>query len=360
MDQTITYILFAHVMALMIGTVLQLTLRIRSRVNNLMALLYFITGSLFFYFWSYRTNVIFRFPYLMHSDLAVTFTIGPVLYAYIKSITGDDIKFSLKSFLQYIPAVLVLCFFIIYDTRGNAPAGNGGNLYPGYHSDPTVYIISTLADTWLFIYMLLVIIKIYGLKQKEKFRSVKEIRAIFYIFTGFALSNSLLLPAHFFKSDLLIGLVSIINGSFAVTYFIFSYRYPEYTQMVIKEPKPARDPGTLPGTVNLPGIIENLITFMETEKIYHDPEISLQSLSNLLKVSSNHLSLILNEKLGMNFRTFINRYRIEEAGKLLMESHEMTVLEIAFFVGFNSKTTFNTVFSDITGLTPTAYRKKFS
>ncbi|MBN2402748.1 MAG: AraC family transcriptional regulator [Spirochaetes bacterium] len=359
MDQIITYVLFTHAMALMICAVLQLTLKIRSRVNNLMALFFFILGCLFFYFWSYRTNVIFRLPFLMNSDLAITFIIGPVGYAYVKNIIGEEMRFSIKNSLQYLPAMFVFFFFIIYHATGNTTAENGGNLYPDYHSDTPVYIISILADTWFLIYTFLVVIKIYRLTQSEKFRLIKEIRVIFYIFTAVALSCMFLFLAHLLKNDFLIGLVLIANGGFAVIYFLYSYRHPEYTQMIIKEPKGSRKPITLPVTVNLPRVMEYLITSMETENLYRNPAISIQSLSNLLGINRDHLSLILNEKLGVNFRTFINRYRLEEAQKLLVEDNEKSVLEIAFFVGFNSKSAFNTIFAKTTGLTPTKYRRKY-
>ena len=157
MDQIVNYILFAQVMILLICAVLQWVVKNRSTINNLMALLFFLLGCLFLYFWSYRTNVISRFPFLLNSDLAVTFMIGPVAYAYIKSMTGEDVSISLKSVLQYLPGLFVFCFFILYHTWGNTPAGNEGNLYPDYHSDLTVYIISILADTWFLTYIIIII-----------------------------------------------------------------------------------------------------------------------------------------------------------------------------------------------------------
>ncbi len=357
MDKIVSYILFSQFMSLLICSVLQLTIKIRSRVNDLMALLFFLLGCLFLYFWSYRTNVISEFPFLLHSDLALTFMIGPVAYAYIKSMTGEDVSISLKSVLQYLPGLFVFCFFILYHTWGNTPAGNEGNLYPDYHSDLTVYIISILADTWFLTYIIFIIKKIYGLMKIEKFSSVKEIRVILFIIIGIATSSSLLFPAHYLKNDVLIGLVSILNGSLSVVYFLFSYRHPEYTQMVIKGPKGSRDTGIIPDNIDINDVVEKLTFIIETKNVYRDPAITLQSLSNSLEISSNHLSLILNEKFKMNFRTFINSYRIEEAKKLLSDNHGKTVLEIAYFVGFNSKSSFNFIFAKTTGSTPTAYRK---
>ena len=71
------------------------------------------------------------------------------------------------------------------------------------------------------------------------------------------------------------------------------------------------------------------------------------------------MSLAINEGLKKNFYDLVNGYRVEEAKRLLVDpnSNNYTVLSIGFEAGFNSKTTFNTVFKKFTGLTPTAYRE---
>jgi AraC-like DNA-binding protein len=58
----------------------------------------------------------------------------------------------------------------------------------------------------------------------------------------------------------------------------------------------------------------------------------------------------------MDFRNFINRFRVEEAQRLLKSDPEMSILTICFEVGFNSKSTFNTAFKKISGITPRDYR----
>ena len=67
---------------------------------------------------------------------------------------------------------------------------------------------------------------------------------------------------------------------------------------------------------------------------------------------------MINERLNMNFNTFINQYRIDEAQKLLIRDPERSVISVAYDVGFNSKSSFYDAFSRYTGVTPQAYRKK--
>lgn len=96
---------------------------------------------------------------------------------------------------------------------------------------------------------------------------------------------------------------------------------------------------------------------MASEKKFTNMELTLQQLSAQLLVTPHQLSELVNESLKMNFRAFINGYRIREAERLLIEQPESSVLEIAFTVGFNSKTSFNVLFYRYTGSTPSEYRK---
>lgn len=107
-------------------------------------------------------------------------------------------------------------------------------------------------------------------------------------------------------------------------------------------------------------IIAKLIHIMDEEKLFLDPDLTLIKLSLRLRVHYNHLSRIINERFGLSYNDFINKYRIEEARKKLTspEERESTILDIAFSTGFYSKSVFNAAFKKFTGMTPTEYRKK--
>ncbi len=106
--------------------------------------------------------------------------------------------------------------------------------------------------------------------------------------------------------------------------------------------------------------LKKLFYLLEVEKVYRDENISLHLLSEKLSISIHHLSQIINEKMNKNFIGLINGYRVEEAKKRLLEPPppHLSILGIAFEVGFNSKAAFNRAFKKFTGLTPSEYRKK--
>jgi len=102
--------------------------------------------------------------------------------------------------------------------------------------------------------------------------------------------------------------------------------------------------------------MERLTHLMDVEQVYRDPDISVQSLSNALGIRSHQLSALLKTHMETSFRAFINKRRVEEARSLLISRPDKSVLDIAFTVGFNSKTTFNTAFLRETGESPTSFR----
>lgn len=95
-----------------------------------------------------------------------------------------------------------------------------------------------------------------------------------------------------------------------------------------------------------------------TKKPYVNSKINIEDVADSIGTNTSYLSQIINEHYDVNFFSFINQYRIEEAKKILQskEGEIYTIEAIANRVGFNSKSSFNTSFKKITGQTPSKYR----
>lgn len=104
---------------------------------------------------------------------------------------------------------------------------------------------------------------------------------------------------------------------------------------------------------------KKLTHLLETKKVYRDENLSLQSLAKELTIPTYQLSRIINENMNKTFSELINYYRIEEAKKLLAASKEsdQKILDIAYDVGFSTKTSFNKVFKKYTNMTPSEFRE---
>ncbi len=99
--------------------------------------------------------------------------------------------------------------------------------------------------------------------------------------------------------------------------------------------------------------------YMTDEKPFLNPDLKIQDISKEMNVPVRELSVLINHQLGQHFYDFVNTYRIENAMEILKDSSKskVTILEILYEVGFNSKSSFNTAFKKHTGNTPTEYRK---
>jgi AraC-like DNA-binding protein len=108
---------------------------------------------------------------------------------------------------------------------------------------------------------------------------------------------------------------------------------------------------------NLSGQLSSL---MEHDKLFLDNDLSLPTVAEKLGISIHEASFLINETAKDNFYNFINKYRVEEAKRLLASAKmdELNILGIAFASGFNSKTTFNTTFKRIVGISPSQYSKE--
>ena len=108
--------------------------------------------------------------------------------------------------------------------------------------------------------------------------------------------------------------------------------------------------------------LSRLISHMETQEPYLEPSLSVYDLSKQLNWQPKELSVLINHDLNQHFFDFVNEYRIKKAMEILADAskNDLTVLEILYEVGFNSKSSFNTAFKKYTKQTPTEYRKQYS
>ncbi|GEM_PF-3767265 len=147
-------------------------------------------------------------------------------------------------------------------------------------------------------------------------------------------------------------LLSLSLGLNIVT--IKSFNYPE---IVLSLPALKYADSNL--SVNsFQSIQTKLGSFMSQQRPYLDSELKLNEMARMMTVRPAHLSQVINDQYGKNFSEYINSYRINEAKRLLKEDkdQDLSMYEVALDAGFNSKATFNRVFKQMTGTTPTRFR----
>ncbi len=98
----------------------------------------------------------------------------------------------------------------------------------------------------------------------------------------------------------------------------------------------------------------------EDEKLYLDEDLTLSTLALNLSLNSKKISWFLNHHLQTNFHDYVNKYRVKEFIERIKSGNykEYTLLAIAFDSGFKSKTSFNRIFKNEMGLTPSEFKKQ--
>jgi AraC-like DNA-binding protein len=100
---------------------------------------------------------------------------------------------------------------------------------------------------------------------------------------------------------------------------------------------------------------------MEIDKLWRDADLSLNKLARHIGVSPKRLRALINQNLGYrNFKAYLQSYRLKAAKEALSDAtqRDVTILEIALDVGFNSTSTFNRVFKQAENISPKSYRSK--
>lgn len=103
-------------------------------------------------------------------------------------------------------------------------------------------------------------------------------------------------------------------------------------------------------------IKDRILKEIEINEHYTDASFKLEDLAKLIGLPKHQVSKVINQEFGMDFNSFINKFRIEKAKELFLSKDDFQISDVMYDVGFNNSTTFNRAFKKYTdNLTPTDY-----
>ncbi len=143
--------------------------------------------------------------------------------------------------------------------------------------------------------------------------------------------------------------------------FLFEYHFPKETQKktetFISKKEGIRSKYDKSEMKDLGVLLKNLI---EKEELFLEPDLSLGYLAELLSTSDKKISTLLNQHMNISFYNYINGYRVKEVMRKLNDPtyDNITLLAIAYECGFNSKTSFNRIFRNMVGISPSEFKKQ--
>jgi len=144
----------------------------------------------------------------------------------------------------------------------------------------------------------------------------------------------------------------------AFVFWISINAFKQYYPLQIFTSKPSQ-PAEIIDENELSELLNKLESLMTKDKVFLNPDLSLELLSKYLEVSEKHCSYILSKGMEMNFNQYVNNFRIAAFKERIKEgkNKSFTLTSIAYECGFNSKSTFNRVFKSTCGVTPSEFVK---
>lgn len=319
------------------------------------------------------------YPSFIGLNGMLPFIYSPAIYLYAKAVSSNKKRFEIKSLLHFSPAIIILLAsiigFFIFSSEEKLALLN-----PDVPKSVFIIIMRTLIPFYGISYIVLSLIEIkkYHHRLKENYSEIESLKLNWLIYL--ILSMTLVWMLEFVQ----IFLIDIAGKPENVFYkyiylaislimFLIMYRSLKQPQIFsevnfneaeeINEPKNEVEEsgyyksGLTEQKIN--EIASSLLIIMQNDKPYLKSNLSLSDLAQLNGVSAHNLSEVINTKLNKTFYDFINQYRVNEVKKMLkdVKYENYSILSIGFEAGFNSKTSFNTIFKKFTGTTPSEYKR---
>ncbi|WNI38190.1 AraC family transcriptional regulator [Chryseobacterium sp. SG20098] len=300
----------------------------------------------------------------------------PVFYLYVLSVCYSDFKLKPQHLLHAIPFIItnlaLVPRFYGVDTAGKILfIENRQNMmelkfnHIILHVQMVVYFVAVFRvlrkSKTLYL-------ENYAGKNINSYNWLFQFTVVLCIVYGIALLKNILKFSDYVYISEGIKAGLLLLSLFIICWYLFkALNHPELFRNVdsklklvsemVSEEKNNEEP-----TVSNSEYNEELLrlkNYMIEKKPFLNSSLTIQEVSGEIEIPVRELSLLINHQLGQHFYDFVNTYRIEHAMEILKDEtkSKVTVLEILYEVGFNSKSSFNTAFKKRTGTTPTLYRK---
>lgn len=347
--------------------------------NRFLAILMLVISLILFYMLYNDLAFYEYFPYLLKLPLAFAFTAGPLIFLYTKYLTHPKLRFKRTEFLHFVPALLFALQTI-----------------PNFWTDPNILINNHkmteevlapgayLLLNWgislhalIYISLSLHFIFIYRKSLNNYFTNVEKIkldwlRNLIFMFMGgiFVFIIEIIFVQLGSELSENFSFTSLFTGVFVYTLgYMGLLRSEVLTESHYEDILPENyDELNSDSKYKKSGLtsekadeyLERLSNAVERDELYRKSELTLNDLAIRIDISTHNLSEVINTKLNLNFFEFINRFRVEAIKNDLIDPQKAhyKILSLAYDAGFNSKTSFNTIFKKQTKMTPSEYRKR--
>lgn len=312
----------------------------------------------------------------------IPLTFGPFLYMYTTYLVGERPKFRAIDLIHFLPFVLITAaYFVLFQDVVDFSE----KTY--LVQDEYLWVrvtFSLLFFASVIIYTILTFVKLSSFRKtidtQFSYRSSRlKLLWLNFIAVLFSVAGSTVIIAGAVNAinfeavidTSLLSHVGLTAIAYSISYFglrqpsLFRSRYnepfetpnidspTEEPEVEVKEDKPRFT------EEEAKHLIDRLNNHMLEERPYLNPELTLGELSAQVNMAKHELTDLLNHHIGKNFFSYVNEYRLKAVIRRLKstEFDHLTIIAIANDCGFNSKSTFNSLFKQYTGHTPSEFKR---
>lgn len=304
------------------------------------------------FFTSELPFILYKFYYIF----GILFSINPFYYLYTKSLTTNNYKLDYKILLHFIPSLVFQILSLLIFLPEN-PLLFSKELFQ--------HIVAVSYTIQVFYYSLLMLLQLkkHNVNLKNYFSFSENInlnwlKLFIVIYITITILDLFIFYSHNQSLRIYYYIIMIFFFNF-IGYFGEKQLiiYPEQinnndTNNLKKDKTPIND--------TKKQLMLDIIALMDKKKLYLNKNLSIFDLSKELEINKTYISNVINDNFNENFNSFINKYRIQEAKRVIVDLNyaNLTFEAIANKVGFNSKASFNSAFKKYTKMTPSEYKRQ--
>lgn len=339
--------------------------------NKLLAIVFFMVfiNIISLYLLVYRIKI--EIPQLLFIDDTFMFAYGPLLYLFTQSVVFKNYALQKKDAVHFIPFIIAVCVVIgivlFVDTQSVSQTTDQMN-------NQQISIYFRIGELLILLHIFYYLFKskqeirkiigkakdVYSTFNQDNFKLLKFTLNSFIILFSLSLVHSFL-PFIGIENGLLITLLLMILFMF---YFINSILLKLLNQSsnesgaITQNDFKEKYAGSNLSKTALKTYINSIGNHMKEKQRYLDSELTISDLSKELDIPSKIISQVINEGYDCNFFDFVNKYRIDAAKSIFKSQADkkLTIQEVMYDAGFNSKSSFNTAFKKFTNQTPTQFK----
>jgi AraC-like DNA-binding protein len=334
----------------------QLLVSPRKAANWNLAALFICLGIVLWQTGLVTAGAAFRVPLALAFHVTLMFLLTPLLFfAYHLVILPEEALPDRKALLLLPTACAAAADVIFLQMESGERIHLLQDLF--FAGAPHIVFVKLLfagAALQITAYLGFLYVRLRGLGKVEEHMGILTVTMAYVVLS--VMTVLLMAAGYILGSVVLLRAGAIMAGVLVVGAYLAGQRYPQFMQFLAIQAKKRRYERSLLEGMDFGAVSARLMELMEEQKLYTHEDLTLKTVSGSLAITPHQLSQLLNERFNMNFKSFVNSFRVREARRLLVEEPESSIISIAYVVGFNSKTSFYRAFARVTGRTPHEYR----